>query len=301
MEKSIRKWGKTARLQFIEFRLFWEGRINRGDLVDHFEISIPQASLDLKSYLDLAPSNMDYDKQRKAYFATSGFKPVLTTPNANDYLSQLEMLSAEDGSPFSHRSFVGSPPAFDIAPSPDRIVKAETFRKVLEAIRETLDMEIEYQSMTRPQPMRRWIAPRAIASDGFRWHIRAYCFQDKKFKDFVFGRISMLGSTRVSEVPALNDTEWNTDIELTIGPNPNLDEGRRRGIELDYGMRDGITTLIVREALVQYMKKRLGLTINITGTEAAPQTQQLCLLSERRLPVDDRANSNDGNGKPSPA
>lgn len=284
MEKPSRGWGKAARLQFIEFRLYWEGRINRGDLVEHFEISIPQASLDLGSYLDLAPGNMDYDKQRKAYFATSIFKPVFIVPTANDYLSQLEMLRAEQESPFSHRSFVGLPPAFDIAPSPDRVVNAEIFRKVLQAIRENKAVEMEYQSMSRPEPIWRWIAPHAIASDGFRWHIRAYCFENKKFIDFIFGRILALRDTRDGGVDPSDDVQWHSLIELTIGPNPDLTEGQKRGIELDYGMQDGVTTLVIREALTQYMKKRLGLTANISGKDASPEAQHLRLISERRLP-----------------
>lgn len=286
MEKSSRRWGKTARLQFIEFRLYWEGRINRGDLVEHFEISIPQASLDLGSYLELAPGNMDYDKQRKAYFATSAFKPVLIAPSANDYLSQLEMLQAERESPFSHRSFVGMTPAFDIAPSPDRVVVAETFRRILQAIRENKALEMEYQSMSRPEPIWRWMAPHAIASDGFRWHIRAYCFENNKFIDFVFGRILAIRNTRDSGVDSADDAQWNSLIELTIGPNPDLTEGQKRAIELDYGMRDGAAKLVIREALTQYMKKRLGLTANISGKEALPGTQHLRLVSEKRLSSD---------------
>lgn len=287
MEKSSRGWGKAARLQFIEFRLYWEGRINRGDLVEHFEISIPQASLDLGSYLELAQGNMDYDKQRKAYFASKDFKPIFIAPSADDYLSQLEMLRAERESPFSHRSFVGMPPSFDIAPSPERVVNAETFRRVLQAIRDSQALEMEYQSMSRPEPTWRWMAPHAIASDGFRWHIRAYCFEKKRFVDFVFGRILALRDSMDSEVNPTDDVQWNSLVELTIGPNPNLVEAKKRAIELDYGMQNGTTTLVIREALTQYVKQRLRLTADISGKEhPSPEAQQLCLLTERRLPAD---------------
>lgn len=281
MEKSNRKWGKAARLQFIEFRLYWEGRINRGDLVDQFEISVPQASLDIVSYLETAPGNVEYDKQRKAYFATENFKPVLSVPNARDYLSQLEIQRAEDGSPVSHRSFVGVPPSFDIAQTPERVVNATVFRSVLKAIREKQDLHIEYLSMTRAAW--RWIAPHAVASDGFRWHIRAYCHDRNKFIDFVFGRILHMGPTRASQVDPATDAAWHTMIELKIAPHPRLDEVQKKGIELDYAMSDGTATLVLREALAPYMKKRLGLTSSITGTDAPQTTQHVCLISERRL------------------
>jgi len=42
-------WGVERRYEFIEFRLFWQGRITRGDLMDAFGVSTQQASLDLNA------------------------------------------------------------------------------------------------------------------------------------------------------------------------------------------------------------------------------------------------------------
>ena len=38
------RWGIERRLEFIEFRLYWEGRVNRADLTSVFGISTVQAS-----------------------------------------------------------------------------------------------------------------------------------------------------------------------------------------------------------------------------------------------------------------
>ena len=70
------RWGQERRLEFIEFRLLWEGRINRSELVDHFGISVPQASIDLSRYAELAPANLIYDKTAKAYVTGVQFVPV---------------------------------------------------------------------------------------------------------------------------------------------------------------------------------------------------------------------------------
>ena len=32
------KWGVERRLEFIEFRLFWEGGVNRSDITDMFDV-----------------------------------------------------------------------------------------------------------------------------------------------------------------------------------------------------------------------------------------------------------------------
>ena len=44
------RWGVEKRLEFIEFRLFWEGGINRADIIERFGVSVPQASKDLSLY-----------------------------------------------------------------------------------------------------------------------------------------------------------------------------------------------------------------------------------------------------------
>lgn len=38
------RWELERRLEFIEYRLFWEGGSNRSDLVDEVGVSVPQAS-----------------------------------------------------------------------------------------------------------------------------------------------------------------------------------------------------------------------------------------------------------------
>ena len=60
-------WSVERRLEFIEFRLFWEGGVNRADLIDAFGISVPQASKDLSLYQERAPGNVVYDKSAKRY------------------------------------------------------------------------------------------------------------------------------------------------------------------------------------------------------------------------------------------
>ncbi len=282
-----RAWSTEARLQFIEFRLYWEGRINRGDLTQHFGISVPQSSIDLRRYVELAPENVEYDTKRKAYFATTGFQPKLITPSSRDYLAQLEMLQAEQDSPFSHESFVSSPPSFDSVPLPDRVVQPSTLRAIIKAIRDGNAINILYQSMTRPEPTNRWISPHAIGSDGFRWHIRAYCHERNRFGDFVFGRILDLADTKESNAKPEDDNEWNTLVELTIAPNPVLPEAHQRVIELDYGMENSQVKLVVRKALASYLKKRLGLIKDIAGkgaeSDSAIAKQHIHLVREVNL------------------
>lgn len=47
------RWGVQRRLEFIDFRLFWDGRFNRRDLAETFGISAQQASSDIAQYTAL--------------------------------------------------------------------------------------------------------------------------------------------------------------------------------------------------------------------------------------------------------
>ncbi len=153
------RWNIERRLEFIDFRLYWEGRINRKDLTEFFGISVPQASADLRKYQEKAPNNIEYDKSGKFYFATQNFKPVLISGDSLDYLAQLRLIS--NGILKEEEAFIGSVPHFDAIPNPARLVDSETLRKILKSINSKMAVEIEYQSMSRPQPIwRRVTRPR---------------------------------------------------------------------------------------------------------------------------------------------
>ena len=70
------RWGVRRRLEFIDFRLFWDGRFNRSDLADTFGISPQQASADIAQYEKLAGRNLHYDRAEKAYIRTEAFSPA---------------------------------------------------------------------------------------------------------------------------------------------------------------------------------------------------------------------------------
>ena len=87
------KWGVERRLEFIEFRLYWEGGVNRSDIIGAFDVSVPQASKDLTLYQERAPQNAVYDKSAKRYIASSEFQPCFLKPDAGQYLNQLRSVA----------------------------------------------------------------------------------------------------------------------------------------------------------------------------------------------------------------
>lgn len=278
-DRSELRWGVEQRLEFIEFRLFWEGHVNRSDVMTQFGLSVNQASSDLSRYIDLAPHNMDYDRSLRTYVRQPGFKPVFDKLDAGRYLAQLR--SVADGILDQDDCWIAGLPAYDSAPTPARGVAPATLRSVVDAIRRSEAIEVQYQSLSSPQPRWRWIAPHAIGFDGFRWHARAFCLTDEVFKDFLLSRILELRGSRESEVRAADDLDWNIEITLEIGPHPALSDTQAQVIALDYGMRGGKAKIKVRRALLYYALKRLGLD---TAPEArAPKDQQIVLINRDEI------------------
>ena len=279
MDKADLRWGVERRLEFIEFRLFWEGQVNRGDLMEAFGVSVNQSSTDLNRYIALAPTNMAYDKSARTYVRGGGFSPLFLKPDASRYLAQLR--SVADGILDRSDCWIGAIPQFDAAPTPVRGVIAATLRSIVSAIRRSESIEIRYQSLSRPEPLWRWIAPHAIGFDGFRWHVRAFCLTDQAFKDFLLSRMLETRATRSSEISADSDSDWNEQVTLEVGPHPALSETQQKVIALDYGMRSGRARIPVRKALLYYALKRLGLDTDPAARR--PQDQQIVLLNGLEL------------------
>ncbi len=274
-DKSELRWGVEQRLEFIEFRLFWEGHVNRSDLMDQFGVSVNQASTDLNRYIGFAPANMVYDKSARTYVRGSAFQPQFLEPDASRYLAQLRsvaenILDRED-------SWIANLPSFASAPTPVRGVDPVTLRSVVGAIRRSEEVEIRYQSLSSPDPRWRWIAPHAIAFDGFRWHARAFCLTDECFKDFLLSRMIEIRGSRESRTSADDDLDWNSEVVLEVAPHPELSETQAKVIALDYGMRGGSAKIKVRRALLYYALRRLGLDTDPAARR--PQDQQIVLMN----------------------
>lgn len=273
------RWSTERRLEFIEFRLFWDGRVNRSDLVEFFGISVPQASADLGRYQEVADRNLVYDKRAKSYLITPEFKSVLLELDAQRYLAQLRLI-ANDILP-KQESWLGWMPPYATVPSIARRVDPLKLRKVLDVIRTGSAIHVEYQSLSRPDPLWRWLTPHALAFDAFRWHVRAWCHTRKRFQDFVFARMLSFDETKPDQINAEHDVEWQRFLTFRIGPHPGLGTAKRKAIELDYGMQQGEISVETRISLSFYFMRRFGLDID--PKDVQPERQHIVLLNREEV------------------
>jgi WYL domain len=283
------RWGPERRLEFIDFRLRWEGRINRSELVAFFGISIQQASSDLANYASLAPDNIHYDKQGKTYRASSTFTSLFEGNDANLYLGQLSDLTS--GVAAQSATFIGWQPPCDVVRYPSRPVSNLNLLRILRSIRDEEEIRVTYQSMRRLDASARWIAPHALASDGLRWHVRAWCHENSDFRDFVLSRVMRVSDSRPRSVDPRHDIAWQSHINVIVKPRVGLSSAQRAAIEIDFGMTNGRLAIRCRKALAFYVVRQLQLerTYSIPATEQPLELENRDELSDvlakaRKLP-----------------
>lgn len=272
------RWGPERRLEFIDFRLRWDGRLNRSDLIAFFGISVPQASLDIAKYTELAPRNLEYDRSAKVYVAGKMFDPLFPGTNPSRYLN--ELLATEAGLLPAEASFLGWKPPVGFVPSPGRALSADTLAALLRAVREKRGVRVRYQSMSRPETTERCLTPHALGHDGFRWHVRAYCHTRTEFRDFVIARMADVHPAEPEGPGAAGDVAWNTSVPIVLMPNPRLPSTHQRAVEVDYDMVNGEARFECRQALVFYVLRHLGLHVDMPDH---PELQQVVLKDKAGL------------------
>lgn len=174
-------------------------------------------------------------------------------------------------------SFVGGAPPVASLPSPTRQVDQKILISLIRARQVGEAVTVDYRSMTSfDEPSIRTIFPTSFAEDGFRWHVRAFCFRSGMFKDFVLGRINSLLGSAPPPYPVPADLDWDTFVDVVIGANPSYPLEKRQAIEHDYQMIDGEARFRARSAQLYYLKRRLGL--NQQSGAVVPDHQQIVLL-----------------------
>ncbi|GAB2930864.1 helix-turn-helix transcriptional regulator [Hafnia psychrotolerans] len=273
------RWGQERRLEFIDYRLRWDGQINRSSITDFFGISVPQASLDLNEYTKLAPDNLQYDMSARVYRSTGLFQPVFATSSLECYLDNL--LSVAVKSELQYGNFLGWRTPVAAVPRLLRRLDSDVVIQILRAIREGEAVQVIYQSMSDPEGSERTVTPHSLVHDGYRWHTRAWCHKRKEFRDFLLSRIVQAHNAGPDEERTNCDTAWNTYIKVILFAHPGLRPAQRSLIETDYAMVDGEIHLECRQALLHYLLFQLNLTE--AQSNQAPEALQLALKNKDEI------------------
>ncbi|KNY12963.1 transcriptional regulator [Shinella sp. SUS2] len=298
------RWGVTKRLEFIDFRLFWDGSFNRKDLVDFFGISEQQASSDIAQYQARADRNLAYDRSLKSFVRSEGFVPEFIGPFSDRYL--LQLVAVQNGWMSASDTWFSETPPIDVvgfikrrSTSPSNLIR------ILDAIKQNAALEIEYASLTGSPAGKRTIAPHSFLFATGCWYVRAWSKEHNEFRDYSLNRIASAALFGPSSVTADLDLEWHHTMELILIPNPKLEKLKQAAVAAEYDMVDEELRVPSRLSAAFYIINEHNL--DVEPGVLKPEKQQLVLknLDEvvqtrevvRRLSIDAlRKNKGAGTG-----
>ncbi len=267
------QWAALERLRFIERRAFWCGTVSRQDLAEVFGLSPAQASADLQKYQEMNSGALVYNLRKKRYEGEKRMKPALHEPRLEEALAQFVPGAGEAAVALG--LLRGGAREGEEASLVDRVVlpvrsaPLEVQRRLFLALREGWRVRVKYLSVHSASHEWRWLHPGALAHDGNRWHVRAWCETKTAWQDFNLSRMPEADWPVAGEAPPPPDEAWNRWVTLKLRPHHALKPEAQAAVAFDYNMVDGQLELRVREALVDYLRARLVLPLS-DGSTAPP-------------------------------
>lgn len=251
------KPGLRRRLEFIDFRLFWDSRINRSDLREHFKISAQQASNDLDKFTEFAPGCMAYDQYAKSFVRTDTYEPVFVAGQAHRYLLQLQALKL--GWLDKNHTWFGAVPDIEVAELRRRPVSDKLVMLLTTAINEHRQIKVKYWTMSGKPAKERVLAPHSLAYVAGRWHIRAYDEGNGDFRDFNLGRLENVELGGHSMIDPSFDFEWKSIGRLRLRPNPKLPPDEQEAVRREFAFEGEELEKPCRLALLFYLRSEYHL------------------------------------------
>jgi predicted DNA-binding transcriptional regulator YafY len=240
---------QRERLAYIEFRLYFLGKVGRADIIERFGVAPAGATRDFAQYRELAPGNVELDNASKMYVIRDGFSPVFK------HVPERVMTALSHGFGDGVNPVIGSLVSCE-APMVFSRPKIDILAPITRAINLNKAVKIRYFSSSGPSE--REIVPFALVCDGLRWHVRAFDRKREKFSDFVITRMDEVAIVESSvlekhELPS-SDIQWNRIVELDLVPHP-----ARKNPELvkrDYEMEGNVLHVKLRAAMVGYVMQQ---------------------------------------------
>ena len=240
---------QRERLDYIDFQLWFLGKVTRKDVMDRFGIASAAGTRDLVLYRELAPGNMVYEG--KMYHYRDSFQPLFQH-QADRVLSAL-CSGFGDGERGTGEALL----QHDI-PSRLNQPALRELAKVTRAIRNEYPLRLTYHSM-KTGPSHREIVPLALVDSGLRWHVRAYDRSKGEFRDLVLTRMDDIIDIRqgdqnhaVQQHERLTaDEQWQRIICIELQAHPS--HPHPESIMRDYGMQNGKLQIKLRAAIAGYV------------------------------------------------
>ncbi len=242
------------RLAMLKLLLIWEGRLNRGRLMDLFDLGSNWASVWIREFREQHPDWLAWDTKTRSFHATPA---AYKAWRASDPRRLTDPTSLAQ-----YLALVGLPYAATVSPGDGGLLAAfpdlstpspQHFAVLSEAIRLGRAVQVTYRSMQNPEPHQRVISPHNLIRAGRRWHVRAYCGTRQDFRDYALGRIvdAKLLPTLASRGEQ-DDKAWQASVPVRLVAHPDLTPEQELLIRFEYFGNTAARVETCRGALVSY-------------------------------------------------
>lgn len=254
------------RQTILKLLLIWEGRLNRGRLMDLLGIGANWASVWIREFRENHPDCLIWDTKGKSFYATAEAYKIWSNTIEQDkndansltqYLALVGLPYAVVDGNFAHRGILAAFPDLS-APSP------QVFAVLSEAIRIGRVVQLTYRSMQNPEPHQRIISPHNLIRAGRRWHVRAYCDLKCDFRDFALGRIvdvKLLPSIAIFRED--RDEAWSSTVSVRLIAHPNLPPEQEKLIRFEYFGNTSARVVTCRQSLISYFIQDVRAAIDL--------------------------------------
>jgi hypothetical protein len=123
-------------------------------------------------------------------------------PEQNDGGIQQDLLGQSGG--FSVYKFDAIPPV-EVVTLSRQPTDPKVLLRILDAVRNRLEIDIEYASLTGSVQQSRAVAPHSLAHSAGRWYVRSWSREHSDFRDYNLNRIIMVGDHRAPHRPGRAD------------------------------------------------------------------------------------------------
>lgn len=241
----------AERMAFIDFRLYYTGRVSRNDLSETFGLAEASATRVLRQYNLYRSHNMNHDRSEKVNVINKKEFIPLITVRAEE---ALEMLAyGFNKNRLNHKPTI---PYARVGQTPN-LLNPDNVALITRAIYEKRAVKCHYHSANGEHNYERFLVPLAILFDGRNWIFRAYDRSEPseiKFKHFNFYRVGTVKDADASDVGEQlshesidQDFQWNTNVPIALEIHPDLTEKEKETVRNDFGMSDGKNELFLTE------------------------------------------------------
>lgn len=255
------------RLEHLKLLLIWEGRLNRGRLMDLFDLSANWSSVWIREFREQHPDWLAWDSKTRSFHATPAAykawgaldpRKMADATSLARYLALVGLPYASSGTSHEDGCFLAAFPDLT-TPSPRH------FAVLSEAIRLGHAVQLTYRSMQNPEPHQRIISPHNLIRAGRRWHVRTYCDARQDFRDYALGRIV---DASLLPIPASrseqDDKAWLTEVRVRLIAHPDLTPAQEDLIRFEYFKNTAARVETCRGALVSYFIQDVRAATDVT-------------------------------------